>query len=95
MATQSLTGSGTAAVPHSVDLSWSASTSAIAGYNVYRGSKPGGPYSKITAALNGGTSYADGSVQPGQAYYYVATSVDASGSESSYSNEAPAVIPSP
>jgi hypothetical protein len=95
MAVQSLSGSGTAAAPHSVDLSWNASSSTVAGYNVYRGGKPGGPYSKIAATVNGTTRYNDTSVQPGQAYYYVTTAVEASGLESSYSNEIPAVIPSP
>jgi hypothetical protein len=93
-AVQALTGSG-AAQQHSVDLSWTASASAVAGYNVYRGTNSGGPYSKISATLNASTSYADSSIQAGQAYYYVATAVDASGRESAYSNEAPAVIPSP
>jgi hypothetical protein len=91
-ALEALTGTG-AAPQHSVDLSWSASAS-TAGYNLYRGNNRGGPYSKISAALNS-SSYVDSSVQPGQAYYYVATTVDASGRESAYSNEAPAVIPSP
>ena len=91
-ALEALTGTG-AAPQHSVDLSWNASAS-TAGYNLYRGNNPGGPYSKISAALNS-SSYVDSSVQPGQAYYYVATTVDASGRESAHSNEAPAVIPSP
>jgi fibronectin type 3 domain-containing protein len=38
-------------------------------------------------------SYADSSVQSGQIYYYVATSVDASGTESVYSNEVSAIVP--
>src|SRR5207248_11624397 len=45
----SLTGTGTAPVAHSVDLAWSASTSVVAGYNVYRGSTSGGPYTKINS----------------------------------------------
>jgi len=32
-------------------------------------------------------------VQNGQSYYYVTTAVDASGNESSYSNQAQAIIP--
>src|SRR5208282_4868051 len=48
----------TSALPH-CDLSWQASTllttapsgDALAGYNVYRGTKSGGPYVKINAAL--------------------------------------------
>jgi hypothetical protein len=93
-AIEALTGNGTA-LQHSAGLSWQASTSVVAGYNVYRGINSGGPYSKISATLDTTTSYADNSVQPGQAYYYVATAVDANGRESAFSNEIPAVIPNP
>jgi hypothetical protein len=37
----------------------------------------------------------DSSVQGGQNYYYVTTSVDSTGAQSSYSNEIQAVIPTP
>ena len=36
-----LTGTGTAAPQHNVDLSWNASTSQVVGYNVYRGTWEG------------------------------------------------------
>jgi len=93
-ALQSLTGSATPP-PHGVDLSWTASTSTVAGYNVYRGAKSGGPYTKISSSLNESTSYTDNSVQAGQTYYYVTTDVDTSGVESVYSNQIQVVIPSP
>jgi P pilus assembly chaperone PapD len=90
----SLSGTGVAPVaPHSVDLNWLASTSVVAGYNVYRSSVHGGSYARLNSSPVGGVSYADSSVQGGQTYYYVATSVDANGSESVYSNEVTAVIP--
>jgi hypothetical protein len=92
---ESVNGSGIPAPQHSVALSWNASTSTVAGYNVYRGSVSGGPYAKITSALDATTAYTDGSVQGGQTYYYVVTAVDGSGSESAYSNQVQAVIPSP
>jgi fibronectin type 3 domain-containing protein len=41
----------------------------------------------------GGVSYADSNVQSGQTYYYVATAVDSSGTESVYSNEVTAIVP--
>jgi fibronectin type 3 domain-containing protein len=47
----------------------------------------------MNASPVGGVSYADSSVLSGQTYYYVATSVDASGSESVYSNEVSAIVP--
>jgi len=93
---ENLTGTGVAAPQHSVDLSWNASQSQdIVGYNVYRGAQSGGPYLKINSGLDASTTYTDSSVQSGQTYYYVTTAVDGSGMESIYSNEAPAVIPSP
>ncbi len=91
--TISLTGSGTQSTQHSVDLSWNASASQVAGYNVYRGAQSGGPYTKLNTSLISALSFLDTSVQSGATYYYVATSVDSSNVESSYSNIATAVIP--
>lgn len=93
---ETLTGSGTAAPSHSVDLSWSPSTSStVAGYNVYRGSSASGPFSKLNSALDGATAFTDSGVAAGSTYYYVATSVDSSGMESGYSNAVSVVIPTP
>ncbi|HZQ66935.1 MAG TPA: choice-of-anchor D domain-containing protein [Terriglobales bacterium] len=92
--TLSVSGTGISA-PHSVALSWDPSTSVVSGYNVYRGTKSGGPYSRINSALDPVTAYNDGAVQSGSSYYYVTTAVDSSGVESSYSNEVKAVIPTP
>ena len=85
--------SGTGA--HTVDLSWHASTSTVAGYNVYRSVAAGGPYTKLNLSLITGTSYIDSAVQAGQTFYYVATALDANNNESAYSNQATAVVPSP
>jgi len=93
--TASVTGNGAAAPQHSVSLSWNASTSTVAGYNVYRGNQAGGPYIAINSSPEPGTSYVDNSVSSGQTYYYVVTAVDSSGTESVYSNQVQAVIPSP
>lgn len=93
--TETLSGTGVAPTQHSVSLSWTDSGSAIVGYNVYRGSVSGGPYTMITSALDSTAAYSDTSVLAGQTYYYVTTAVDGSGMESAYSNEAQAVIPSP
>ena len=92
---EALSGSGTPAPQHSVALSWNASTSTVAGYNVYRGSVSGGPYAKVSSAPDVSTTYSDGSVQAGQTYYFVVTAVDGTGVESVYSNEVKAVIPTP
>ena len=92
---EALSGSGTPASQHSVALSWNASTSAVTGYNIYRGSASGGPYARINSVLDASTSYSDGSVQAGQVDYYVVTAVDGTGVESAYSNEVQVVIPTP
>jgi len=48
----SLSGTGVA-VQHSATLSWTASTSVVTGYNIYRGAISGGPYNtKLNSSLN-------------------------------------------
>jgi hypothetical protein len=87
-------GSGT--IPHYVSLTWAASISPnVTGYNVYRATVPGGPYTKTNPSLVVGVSYSDSSVQAGQTYYYVTTAVNADNNESAWSNQAQAVIPLP
>ncbi len=93
---ETLSGSGTAAASsHAVSLRWTPSPSPVAGYNVYRGSTPGGPYVKINPAVTAGTNYVDSSVQAGETYYFVTTAVTAGGLESQYSTPSQATIPSP
>jgi len=90
----SLSGTGVAPqVNHTVALNWGASSSSVAGYNIYRSSVSGSSYSKLNSSPVGGASFTDSNVQTGQTYYYVATAVDSSGNESVYSNEVPAVVP--
>lgn len=53
-----------------VTLTWTAAAASngatITGYNVYRASKTGGPYTKVNSALvTGGTTYLDPFVSPG------------------------------
>jgi ASPM-SPD-2-Hydin domain-containing protein/centrosomal CEP192-like protein len=92
---ESVTGTGMPAPQHSVSLSWTASTSSVVGYNVYRGTQSGGPYDAITSAPDANKAYTDSTVVAGSTYYYVVTAVDSSGNESVYSNQAQAVIPTP
>jgi hypothetical protein len=80
---------------HSATLNWTASTSTVVGYNVYRRGSAGGPYTKLNSSLVTGVTYTDSTVQAGQTYYYVTTAVDSSNNESVYSNSATALIPSP
>jgi Abnormal spindle-like microcephaly-assoc'd, ASPM-SPD-2-Hydin len=92
---ETLTGAGMAPGTHSVTLSWNPSTSPAVGYNVYRGTSSGGPYSKLNSAPQPGASFTDLSVLSGATYFYVATAVDSNSVESAHSNEAKAVIPTP
>lgn len=92
---QALSGTGAVPIQHTVNLSWTASTSTVVGYNVYRGTQSGGPYSKVNPVLQASTNYSDATVQSGQTYYYVTTAVDSSSVESQNSNEVQAVIPFP
>jgi hypothetical protein len=90
-----LAGSGTPAPVHSVDLSWAASASAVAGYNIYRGGVSGGPYTIVNTLLNATTAFTDPNVSAGQTYFYVVTAEDSNAVESGRSNEARADIPTP
>ena len=93
-AVQTMTGTGTAPTQHTVDLTWDASANAV-GYNIYRGTVSGGPYTMINTSLDGTIAYTDSTVVSGQTYYYVATAVDSESQESGYSNQTTAVIPNP
>ena len=87
--TESLTGSGTAAPTHSVNLSWAASTSGdISGYNIYRAqyATSCGAFVKLNSVINTGTLYTDSTVTDGSSYCYAATTVSATNGESGYSN---------
>jgi hypothetical protein len=90
---ESLTGSGAVASAHSVSLSWDPSSSTVAGYNVYRGSVSGGPYTQINPVLDPSTTYTDGTVLSGTTYYYVSTALSSGGVESGFSNQVKATIP--
>jgi hypothetical protein len=91
--TITLSGTGVQAVSHSVTLTWTASTSAVSGYNVYRSTVSGGPYTKLTATPVSSTTYVDSAVSASQTYFYVLTSVDGSGVESANSAEVSALVP--
>jgi Abnormal spindle-like microcephaly-assoc'd, ASPM-SPD-2-Hydin len=88
-----LTGTGVQVTPHYVDLNWVASTSTVAGYNIYRSTSSGSGFSKLNGSLISGLAYQDTTVQSGASYYYVVTAVDASNDESVESNQAAANIP--
>jgi hypothetical protein len=92
-ATVTLSGTGVQAVAHSATLTWTASTSTVSGYNVYRSSVSGGPYTIINSSLVTTTQYTDSTVQAGQTYYYVVAAVNSSDVDSVDSNQVSATIP--
>lgn len=73
--------------PHSITLSWVApspigGSGTIAGYNVYRSTTTGGPYTKLTSTPVTPLSYSDTTGAAGTTYFYVVTTVDSAGNES-------------
>ena len=82
---------------HPTSLNWAASVSSgVVGYNLYRTVTSGTNYTKLNSSPIAGTSYVDATTQPGTTYYYVATSVNSSGTESAFSSPPTvASIPNP
>ena len=62
----------------------------VLGYNIYRSTVSGGPYTQINHTLD--TSYDDRQVRPGVKYYYFLTEVDSEGKERVGSDEAYCVM---
>jgi len=97
-AAATVTGTGTAAPVHTVNLSWTASsTSGVTSYNIYRAvysSSACGSYSNIGSAASSTTAYTDSVVADGTKYCYATTAIDPSG-ESGYSNISQVTIPAP
>ena len=91
----SLTATGVNASAHTVTLTWNASLSTVAGYNVYRSTSSGFGFQKINGSAIGATTFTDASVASGQTYYYVVRGVTSSGLESANSNQVFAIIPNP
>jgi hypothetical protein len=92
--TITLSGTGVQVSGHSVDLTWTASTSSgVIGYNIYRATVSGGPYSILDSAPVSADAYTDSTVQSSQTYFYVVRAINGGGTESSNSSEVQAVIP--
>jgi hypothetical protein len=79
--------------PHTVALSWGASSSSVIGYRVYRSETSGSGYNPLNGTAINSLNYSDSSVSSGTTYYYVVAAVDASGAESPFSNQASAIVP--
>jgi hypothetical protein len=89
-AAEPLIGTGTA--PY-VTLSWIASTSEVAGYNIYRSTSDSGTYTKLNSRVDPETSYSDKTIVDGKTYYYKTTAVASSGKESRFSEAVEVQIP--
>ena len=92
-AVENLAATGGSSSQHRVVLQWKASTWAVSGYNIYRGTSSRGPYSKLNSGLNVSTSFVDDSVGSGKTYFYVINAVNNNGRQSHYSNEVKATVP--
>jgi len=89
-----LSGTGVQPAAHFAFLTWNPSTTSdVVGYYVYRGTASAGPFTVLNPAAVSTTTYTDSTVQSGQVYYYVVTSVDSSSTQSAYSNAVSAMIP--
>ena len=65
-----------------VDLDWNDNgESDLAGYNMYRSTTQGGPYTKVNGSLVTVSDYADTGLTNGTTYYYVVTAEDSGTNE--------------
>lgn len=80
----------------SASLSWQApGDPAVVGYRIYYGTASNAYQQPLGSGVAAGnvTSYTVGGLQSATTYYFAVTSIDASGHESAYSNEATKVTP--
>lgn len=77
-----------------VILSWTQSTSAgVTGYNLYRGTTSGGPYTLVTSVNAATFGFQDDTIPIVGTYFYVVTAAASGGVESVRSNEASILVP--
>jgi len=97
--TISLSGTGISASgggSHQVTLTWDApgsSTDPVAGYEIYRADAGSSTYQLLNSTAETQTTFVDANVQANASYVYYVTSVDASGVQSTASNQVTATIP--
>jgi fibronectin type 3 domain-containing protein len=60
---------------------------------VYRSTQSGTGYTLVNSSPTASASYTDTTVSAGATYYYVVTSVNSSGVQSSYSSQVAAAVP--
>jgi poly(3-hydroxybutyrate) depolymerase len=74
----------------SVSLAWTPANG-VAGYNVYRATSAGGPWTKDNTLLIEGTTYTSAGLSEVTVYHYIVRSQNAGGVESAASNEVSAM----
>ncbi len=78
-------------------IHWDAGTAkpgvTVDGFNVYKGTAPGGPYLKINTALISAPPFTDPAAAPGDCY--VVRALGSTGFESGNSNEVCVIAPNP
>ena len=89
----STSGTGVQASSASVQLSWTASTSSVSGYDIFRSNVSGSSYVQMNTTPVATTQYTDTTVTPGETYYYVVTAVSSTGTQSPDSNQVTAAVP--
>jgi len=90
-----LSGTGTAA-SYGVELIWdppASSVDPVVGYNIYRAPSGSITYQLLNPSVNTQTTYTDSTVQSGQSYDYIVTSVDSEGVESAPTQPVAVSIP--
>ena len=72
-------------------ICWDYSAEVPTGYNLYRSTTPGGPYSKVNDELITATCYLDEGLENSVTYYYVVVAEDSLGNEGISSSEVTSV----
>jgi hypothetical protein len=73
----SLAGAALQGGNHSVGLTWTASTSPVIGYFIYRRTGATGTFSRLASNIDSSTNFTDSNVVDGATYDYVVTAVSA------------------
>jgi len=70
-----------------ISLNWDDNSETdLAGYNIYRSSSSGGPYTKLNSSLRTVSDYIDTGAPSGATSFYRVTAVDSSGNESTFAS---------
>lgn len=88
-----LAGTATLAGAHTVNVTWTASTSPVSGYFVYRRTGTNGSFARLESTLDSGTSFTDSNVADGATYFYFVTAVAADNTESQPTSLVSVTIP--